>query len=145
MNGGPARPAVAEPLIRLAGVTKVYGSGQAAMHALRGIDLEIDAGDFVAVMGPSGSGKSTVMNILGCLDTPSAGSYQFRGIGVGGLSRNQRARLRRHYLGFVFQGFNLLSRTSAIENVELPLVVSGYNSREARKRAIAALERVNLA
>jgi putative ABC transport system ATP-binding protein len=140
MNGGPARPALAEPLIRLAGVTKVYGSGQAAMHALCGIDLEIEAGDFVAVMGPSGSGKSTIMNILGCLDTPSAGAYQFRGIGVGGLSRNQRARLRRHYLGFVFQGFNLLSRTSALENVELPLVYRGVpaGERHARARGVCA-------
>ncbi len=114
-----------QPLIELQGVTKVYGTGQAAMHALRGIDLHIEEGDFVAVMGPSGSGKSTCMNILGCLDTPTAGTYKFKGIEVGKLTRNQRTRLRRFYLGFVFQGYNLLNRTSALENVELPLIYRG--------------------
>ena len=94
----------AAPLITLRGVTKVYGKGQAAMHALRGIDLDIEPGAFVAMMGPSGSGKSTCMNILGCLDTPTAGSYRFEGVEVGNLTRNQRALLRRHYIGFVFQG-----------------------------------------
>jgi putative ABC transport system ATP-binding protein len=144
MSDGPSRQAAEEPLIRLTGVTRVYGSGQAAMHALRGIDLAIDAGDFVAVMGPSGSGKSTVMNILGCLDTPSGGTYAFRGIDVGHLDRNQRARLRRHYLGFVFQGFNLLSRTSALENVELPLVYRGVPAAERHARAREACAAVGL-
>src|ERR1700693_5541961 len=109
-------------LIRLIDVRKVYGSGEAAVVALDRIDLAIDAGEFVAIMGPSGSGKSTAMNILGCLDTPSSGEYLFKGTHVEALSRDQRARLRRRYLGFVFQGFNLLARTSAQENVELPLL-----------------------
>ena len=120
------------PIITLAAVTKTYGQGQAAFQALRGVDLAVEAGDFVAVMGPSGSGKSTVMNILGCLDTPSSGSYRFKGVHVEELDRNQRALLRRHYLGFVFQGFNLLARTSALENVELPLLYrGGLRSRSA--------------
>ena len=110
------------PLIRLRGVTEVYGSGQAELMALKGIELDISAGEFIAIMGPSGSGKSTAMNIIGCLDTPSAGQYLFHGAHAEALSRDQRARLRRRYLGFVFQGFNLLPRTSAQENVELPLL-----------------------
>jgi putative ABC transport system ATP-binding protein len=133
-----------QPLIELQGVTKVYGAGQAAMHALRGIDLRIDEGDFVAVMGPSGSGKSTCVNILGCLDTPTEGAYQFKGIEVGKLTRNQRTRLRRFYLGFVFQGFNLLNRTSALENVELPLIYRRYSARVRRARALEALASVGL-
>jgi putative ABC transport system ATP-binding protein len=132
------------PLIELQGVTKVYGAGQAAMHALRGIDLGIDEGEFVAVMGPSGSGKSTCMNILGCLDTPTAGAYKFKGIEVGKLSRSQRTRLRRFYLGFVFQGYNLLSRTSALENVELPLIYRRVPAGERRARALETLETVGL-
>ena len=131
-------------LVQLAGVTKVYGSGAATMRALRGIDLRIDKGDFVAVMGPSGSGKSTCMNILGCLDTPTAGTYRFEGVDVGALSRDQRALLRRHYLGFVFQGFNLLSRTSALENVELPLVYRGIAKSRRRALAMNALQAVGL-
>jgi putative ABC transport system ATP-binding protein len=131
-------------LIELKGVTKVYGTGQAAMHALRGIDLKIERGDFVAVMGPSGSGKSTCMNILGCLDTPTRGSYRFEGVEVGALSRDQRALLRRHYLGFVFQGYNLLNRTTALENVELPLIYRGVRARERRMRALDALSAVGL-
>lgn len=131
-------------LIELQGVTKVYGTGQAAMHALRGIDLHIEEGDFVAVMGPSGSGKSTCMNILGCLDTPTAGAYKFKGIEVGKLTRNQRTRLRRFYLGFVFQGYNLLNRTSALENVELPLIYRGVPAGVRRARALQALETVGL-
>ncbi len=131
-------------LIELQGVTKVYGTGQAAMYALRGIDLRIDEGEFVAVMGPSGSGKSTCMNILGCLDTPSGGAYKFKGIEVGELSRSQRTRLRRFYLGFVFQGFNLLSRTSALENVELPLIYRGVPAAERRAHALKTLETVGL-
>jgi putative ABC transport system ATP-binding protein len=133
-----------QPLIELQGVTKVYGTGQAAMHALRGIDLRIDEGEFVAVMGPSGSGKSTCMNILGCLDTPTAGVYQFRGIEVGNLTRNQRTRLRRFYLGFVFQGYNLLNRTSALENIELPLIYRGVPAGVRRARALENLEAVGL-
>jgi putative ABC transport system ATP-binding protein len=130
--------------IELRGVTKVYGTGQAAMAALRGIDLNIEEGDFVAVMGPSGSGKSTCLNILGCLDTPTAGTYRFKGVDVSGLDRNQRARLRRHYLGFVFQGYNLLSRTSATENVELPLIYRGVPARQRHAEARRALDAVGL-
>lgn len=133
-----------QPLIELQGVTKVYGTGQAAMHALRGIDLHIEEGDFVAVMGPSGSGKSTCMNILGCLDTPTAGAYKFKGIEVGKLTRCQRTRLRRFYLGFVFQGYNLLNRTSALENVELPLIYRGVPVGVRRARAVQALDMVGL-
>jgi len=132
------------PLIELKGVTKVYGMGLSEMHALRGIDLTIESGDFVAVMGPSGSGKSTCMNILGCLDTPTAGSYRFAGLEVRGLDRDQLARLRRNYIGFVFQGFNLLSRTSALENVELPLLYRGVSSVERKEAALKALNLVGL-
>ena len=132
------------PLIRLRGVTKKYGTGQAELLALKGIDLDIDAGEFVAIMGPSGSGKSTAMNILGCLDTPTAGHYLFRGAHVEALSRDQRARLRRRYLGFVFQGFNLLARTSAQENVELPLLYRGENATTRRVAAAKALASVGL-
>ncbi|OHE62535.1 MAG: macrolide ABC transporter ATP-binding protein [Thiobacillus sp. GWE1_62_9] len=132
-------------LIRLSGITKTYGSGQAAFQALKGIDLAIDAGDFVAIMGPSGSGKSTAMNILGCLDTPTSGSYEFEGVQVEQLSRNERALLRRNYLGFVFQGFNLLSRTTALENVELPLIYRGEPAAARHAAARAALEQVGLA
>jgi putative ABC transport system ATP-binding protein len=131
-------------LIELQGVTKIYGTGSAAMQALRGIDLHIGQSEFVAVMGPSGSGKSTCMNILGCLDTPSKGAYLFQGVDVGKLSRDQRALLRRHYLGFVFQGFNILNRTSALENVELPLVYRGIPVDERRESALRALEAVGL-
>ena len=133
------------PLIELRGVTKVYGTGSAAVQALRGVDLRIQRGEFVAIMGASGSGKSTCMNILGCLDTPTAGSYFFQGIEVGALTRNQRALLRRHYLGFVFQSFNLLNRTSALENVELPLIYRGEPARTRHLRAREALRQVGLA
>jgi len=136
--------AEAAPLIELRGVTKVYGQGQAAMAALRGIDLRIGRGEFVALMGPSGSGKSTTMNILGCLDTPAAGSYRFQGIEVGSLSRGERALLRRNYIGFVFQGFNLLARTSALENVEMPLVYRGVPAARRHEQARAALAAVGL-
>ena len=131
-------------LVRLEGITKVYGSGPAAVHALKGVDLKIDKGEFVAVMGPSGSGKSTCMNILGCLDTPTAGAYRFKGVDAGALSRDQRALLRRNFLGFVFQGFNLLSRTSALENVELPLIYRGVPARERHAMARDALHAVGL-
>jgi putative ABC transport system ATP-binding protein len=133
------------PLIRLRRVGKVYGTGQAAVHALRDVDLDIAKGDFVAIMGPSGSGKSTAMNVIGCLDTPSSGEYLFQGVPVQGLTRNQRALLRRHHLGFVFQGFNLLPRTSALENVELPLLYRGEGVAARRATAAAALASVGLA
>jgi putative ABC transport system ATP-binding protein len=133
-----------QPLIELQGVTKVYGTGQAAMHALRGVDLCIYEGEFVAVMGPSGSGKSTCMNILGCLDTSTAGEYKFKGIEVEKLTSSQRTRLRRFYLGFVFQGYNLLNRTSALENVELPLIYRGAPAHERRAHALQALKTVGL-
>src|SRR5664280_2010793 len=132
------------PIIELHGVTKVYGTGQAAVYALRGIDLLIDRGEFVAEMGPSGSGKSTCMNILGCLDTSTSGTYKFQGIEVDKLTRYQRTRLRRFYLGFVFQGFNLLNRTSALENVELPLIYRGVPTHERRMQSLHALETVGL-
>lgn len=133
-----------QPLIALSSVSKVYGTGQAETHALRGIDLTIERGDFVAVMGPSGSGKSTCMNVLGCLDTPTTGNYLFDSIDVGSLSRDQQALLRRNYLGFVFQGYNLLNRTSALENVELPLIYRGMTASERRDRSLKALDMVGL-
>jgi putative ABC transport system ATP-binding protein len=136
--------AASTPILELAQVTKIYGEGEAQVRALRGIDLRIDAGEFVAVMGPSGSGKSTCMNILGCLDTPSAGQYKFLGVTVGDMSADQRALLRRNYLGFVFQGFNLLSRTTALENVELPLIYRGMPAAERHARARKALVEVGL-
>lgn len=132
------------PLIELRGITKTYGQGQAAFQALRGVDLTIEAGEFMAVMGPSGSGKSTAMNLLGCLDTPTSGEYRFQGINVEQLDRNQRALLRRQCLGFVFQGFNLLARTSAQENVELPLLYRGEPAAVRHAAARAALAKVGL-
>jgi putative ABC transport system ATP-binding protein len=133
------------PLISLRGITKTFGTGPAAFQALKGVDLDIQAGDFVAVMGPSGSGKSTTMNILGCLDVPSSGEFLFHGHHVEALDRDQRSLLRRRYLGFVFQGFNLLARTTAVENVELPLIYRGTAKQERRDAAMAALDKVGLA
>jgi len=132
------------PLIRLRGITRVYGSGQALVQALRGVDLDIADGEFVAIMGPSGSGKSTAMNIIGCLDSPSSGEYLFRGAPVHRLDRDQRALLRRRHLGFVFQGFNLLPRTSAQENVELPLLYRGEPAGARHRAAREALAAVGL-
>ncbi|MBV5321928.1 MAG: ABC transporter ATP-binding protein [Sulfuricurvum sp.] len=125
-------------------VTKSYGEGEATAYALRGIDLAIMRGEFVAIMGPSGSGKSTAMNIIGCLDTPTDGEYLFEGINVGTLTRDQRALLRRNYIGFIFQGFNLLGKTSAVENVELPLLYRGVNAETRRAKALEALKSVGL-
>ncbi|MDD2918462.1 ABC transporter ATP-binding protein [Rhodoferax sp.] len=135
----------ARPLIELRAVTKTYGQGATALQALKGVDLTIDAGDFVAIMGPSGSGKSTAMNVLGCLDTPTSGEYLFNDVHVETLTRDQRALLRRRYLGFVFQGFNLLARTSAQENVELPLLYRGEPTKQRHVAAQKALASVGLA
>lgn len=132
------------PVIELRNVTKIYGQAEAKVHALDGVSLRINKGEFTAVMGPSGSGKSTAMNIIGCLDEPTSGSYLFSGVEVGSLDRKQRALLRRNYLGFVFQGFNLLARTSAVENVELPLIYGGVRQAQRRPLAMEALERVGL-
>ena len=132
-------------LIEFRQVTKVYGSGDTEVRALAGVDLCIDHGEFVAIMGPSGSGKSTAMNILGCLDTPTSGQYFFHGVDVNALDRRQRALLRRNYIGFVFQGFNLLRRTTALENLELPLIYRGEAAAQRRAKALRALELVGLA
>jgi putative ABC transport system ATP-binding protein len=140
MPAAPAPP----PLIRLDHISRVYGKGEAEVRALNGVDLTIQAGEFVAIMGPSGSGKSTAMNVLGCLDAPTSGTYRFLGVDVGALSLDQRALLRRGYIGFVFQGYNLLARTSAVENVELPLIYKGVARAERRALALAALARVGL-
>jgi putative ABC transport system ATP-binding protein len=130
--------------IELVGITRVYGEGEIAVRALDGIDLSIEAGEFIAIMGPSGSGKSTAMNVIGCLDSPTSGQYRFNGVEVGRLSQDQRALLRRHYLGFVFQGYNLLPRTSALHNVELPLIYKGLGRAERHKAAVEALRKVGL-
>ncbi len=132
------------PFIQCEDLTKVYGSGDATVHALDHVDMQIIAGEFIAMMGPSGSGKSTCLNILGCLDAPTSGSYRFQDVEVGTLSRLQRARLRRYYVGFVFQGFNLLKRTSALENVELPLLYRGMRPATRRQTARQALHAVGL-
>ncbi|HSH12935.1 MAG TPA: ABC transporter ATP-binding protein, partial [Desulfurivibrionaceae bacterium] len=144
MTEATTPPTKTPPLIELRGVTRVYGTGPAAMAALRGIDLRVGQGEFLAIMGPSGSGKSTCMNILGCLDTPTTGEFLFEGVAVGGMNRDQRALLRRHFLGFIFQGYNLLNRTSALENVELPLIYRGVPRPERRARAHSALASVGL-
>jgi putative ABC transport system ATP-binding protein len=133
-----------EPLIELRNVRRVFGRGESAVNALDGIDLDVHDGDYLAVMGASGSGKSTCMNIIGCLDRPSSGSYRFSGVEVGALAGDQLALLRRHSIGFVFQGFNLLARTSAMENVELPLIYQRVPSKERRRRALEALDQVGL-
>jgi putative ABC transport system ATP-binding protein len=132
------------PLVMLREVTKTFGSGDAAFRALRGVNLHVAEGEFVAVMGASGSGKSTTMNILGCLDVPTSGQFLFRGVAVEALDVDQRALLRRRYLGFVFQGFNLLARTTALENVELPLLYRGEPPKRRREQAMQALAHVGL-
>ena len=148
-RGDATRPPVAAagaaaPLIRLRGITKVYGEGPTALAALKGVDLDVEAGDFVSIMGPSGSGKSTAMNVIGCLDRPTAGEYLFKGAHVESLSRDERALLRRQWFGFVFQGFNLLARTSAQENVELPLLYRGESAAARHAAAARALDAVGL-
>ncbi|GAA3876736.1 ABC transporter ATP-binding protein [Celeribacter arenosi] len=133
------------PLIEFRDVSKVYGQGEAEVRALDKANFQIATGDFVAIMGPSGSGKSTAMNLIGCLDSPTSGEYIFNGVQVSSLDRDQRALLRRNYLGFVFQGYNLLARTSALDNVELPMIYKGVDRGERRQRALEALAKVGLA
>jgi len=145
MSGPPLAPVLTQPLIELRGVERVYGQGDSEVRALDGAELTIEAGEFVAIMGASGSGKSTCLNILGCLDQPTAGEYFFCGVAVTPLGSDQLARLRRQYLGFVFQSFQLLPRTTALENVELPLLYRRVPGRERRTRALAALHGVGLA
>ena len=136
---------MAAPFIAFDKVWKTYGTGEARVDALAGVDLQIGRGEFVAIMGPSGSGKSTAMNIIGCLDTPTSGRYSFLDVDAGRLGRSERALLRNLYIGFVFQGYNLLPRTTAVENVELPLIYRGVSARERRKLALDALAKVGLA
>ena len=130
--------------IKLRNIVQVYGSGENSFLALKGIDLDINEGEFVALMGPSGSGKSTMANILGCLDKATKGSYFFNGVDVFSLNRNETAFLRRNYIGFIFQGFNLLARTTALENVELPLLYRGVPKKQRHERARQALDMVGL-
>jgi putative ABC transport system ATP-binding protein len=132
-------------IVELRGLTRVYGDGDARVVALAGIDLDVQPGEFLALMGPSGSGKSTCLNVVGTLDEPTQGSYRFQGTEVTALTRNERALLRRNFLGFVFQGYNLLPRTTALENIELPLIYKGVPARERRERAARALAEVGLA
>jgi putative ABC transport system ATP-binding protein len=142
---GSQGEAPATPVIRAWGLTRVFQMGKTEVHALRGVDLEVTAGEMVAVMGPSGSGKSTLMNLLGCLDRPTSGTYELDGVRVDGLDKNRLADLRNHRIGFVFQGFHLLPRTSALENVELPLLYDrSGGSHDERRRAVEALTRVGL-
>ncbi|KIM10720.1 MAG: macrolide ABC transporter ATP-binding protein [Sulfurovum sp. FS08-3] len=132
------------PLICLKAIKKSYGEGEAKTYALRGVDVEFFEGEFVAIMGSSGSGKSTMMNIIGCLDYPTQGEYFFEGVNVATLNRNQISLLRRNFMGFIFQGFNLLARTSALENVELPLIYRGMKAAQRRAKSLEALDRVGL-
>ncbi|MBT8411901.1 MAG: ABC transporter ATP-binding protein, partial [Octadecabacter sp.] len=134
-----------ESVVEMVNISRVYGEGDIAVRALDRINLTIETGEFLAIMGPSGSGKSTAMNLIGCLDSPTSGQYRFCGVEVGTLTRDQRALLRRHYLGFIFQGYNLLPRTSALQNVELPLIYKGVDRAERHAAAVEALEKVGLA
>ncbi|GAA4541533.1 ABC transporter ATP-binding protein [Amycolatopsis samaneae] len=133
-----------KPVIAVSGLRKTYGGGETAVHALRGVDLVVRPGEYVAIMGASGSGKSTLLNMLGCLDVPTAGRYLLDGFSVADLNERQLALLRNRKIGFIFQSFNLVPRTSALSNVELPLVYSGLRRAERRRRALAALEMVGL-
>ncbi len=135
---------MSDVILSLDHITKIYGSGELRVTALDDVEFEVTAGEFVAVMGPSGSGKSTCMNIIGCLDVPTQGAYRFCGVNTAELSVDELAMLRRRYLGFIFQSFNLIPRTSAVENVELPLIYMGVGKRERRERAIQALRSVGL-
>jgi putative ABC transport system ATP-binding protein len=137
--------APSRPVLDVRGLTKVYGMGEATVHALRGVTLTIERGDYVAVMGSSGSGKSTLMNILGCLDVPTSGSYRLDGVDVSRLADRQLALVRNRLIGFVFQAFNLIPRTTALANVELPLAYAGVRGARRRRRALAALDVVGLA
>ena len=134
----------ADPLIEVRDLTKIYGEGDTAVHALRGVSLDIRRGEFVAIMGPSGSGKSTFMHLLGCLDRPTSGSYRLAGEEVSRLSRDELADIRNRQIGFVFQSFNLLARTTALENVELPMLYAGVRQDERLRRARTLLESVGL-
>lgn len=142
--GEPALDTSVFPIVEFRGVKKIYGEGESEVRALAGVNLRIDPGEFVSIMGSSGSGKSTAMNVIGCLDVPTGGKYLFRGVDVGTLDQNGRALLRRHFIGFVFQGFNLLARTTALENVELPLIYRRVPTDERRERALRALALVGL-
>jgi putative ABC transport system ATP-binding protein len=141
----PQEDASSLATVEFRGVEKIYGEGESEVRALDGVDLTIARGEFVSIMGSSGSGKSTCMNIIGCLDIPTGGNYLFRGVDVCALNQDQRALLRRNFIGFVFQNFNLLARTTALENVELPLVYRRVSADERRRRALLALETVGLA
>ncbi|BCJ60699.1 ABC transporter ATP-binding protein [Micromonospora endophytica] len=132
------------PVLDVRRVAKVYGEGEATVHALRGVSLVVERGDYVAIMGSSGSGKSTLMNIVGCLDVPSTGTYLLDGVDVSRLNDRQLALVRNRRIGFVFQSFNLIPRTSAVANVELPLAYAGVQAKQRRQRALAALELVGL-
>ncbi|MBI2620072.1 MAG: ABC transporter ATP-binding protein [Ignavibacteriales bacterium] len=131
-------------VIRFRDITKMYQMGMEEVHALRGVTLEISRNEYVAIMGPSGSGKSTMMNIIGCLDTPTSGLYELNGVNVSEMNDNQLARIRNKEIGFVFQTFNLLARSDVLHNVELPLIYGGYNSAERKKHAMEAIEKVGL-
>lgn len=130
--------------IELKNITRLYGKGESLTYALKGIDLQIEEGEFIAIMGSSGSGKSTTMNIIGCLDEPTQGEYFFQGVDVMALPRDKKSLLRKNFMGFIFQGFNLLARTSALENVELPLIYRGMNKKERREKALESLKKVGL-
>jgi putative ABC transport system ATP-binding protein len=136
---------VTAPLVRIRGLTRTYGVGETEVRALDGVTLDVARGEFVSLMGASGSGKSTLLNTIGCLDVPTSGSYTFRGLEVTMMSKEDRALMRRHWLGFVFQGFHLLPRSNALENVELPLIYRGVGRAERRERALEALSEVGLA